>query len=215
MVGDWTRRTVEAMGGMGSVWQVPQAHDWANYQQAEAERAASRAPTLEEMRNMTLQCLAEGAMGLVYYSFYDLQRDRLGFEARWADMRTIAAEVRQLIPYVLSTDELSKLSVRLRGPDAVRWRFWRLVDQIALVAANPSDQSAELEWGVVRLTDGRVTQRFLAPSRGAEPRSVAPPELLFGEASVLEPGRCVLAPGQSLAIRMDLRAESVVGSLQP
>ena len=118
MAGDWTRKSAAISGGMRPLWQVPQAFDWGCYRKDEAEK--SRAPSLDEERVMTYLCLIHGAHGLIYYSYFDLQRDRLGFEKRWSDMLVVANEVKQLEPALLSAAPAPKMEVRADQP-AVEW----------------------------------------------------------------------------------------------
>ena len=97
--GDWTRQTVEGVfGGDRPVWQVPQAFDWAIIRGTEAERLAapSRMPTEAELRNMSWQCLANGANGIVYYCLSELRvmEKRLPFEEAFARVANVAKDVR-------------------------------------------------------------------------------------------------------------------------
>ena len=48
------------------VWMVPQVFNWAAYKKSENEKAEQRQPSIDEVRSVTWQCLAEGAAnGLV------------------------------------------------------------------------------------------------------------------------------------------------------
>ncbi len=181
MAGDWTRRTVSAMGGSGSVWQVPQAHDWANY----AKEEERRPPTLDDLRCMTYQCLAEGAMGLIYYSFYDLKRDALGFEARWADMRAIAGEVNALIPFLLSDEPRPDLGLASTDPDRVSAAAWSSDGEILILAANGSD--AEPLTVTFRVPDGCAAN------------------VLYGRASEVQESLVTLGPEESVALLVSAR----------
>ena len=68
------------------MWQVPQAHNWANYAKTDAERRGARTPTCEEKRSMAWQCICEGATGLVFYSWYDVHRNPdVPFSVQWDD----------------------------------------------------------------------------------------------------------------------------------
>lgn len=110
MAGDWTRETVGVAAGLRPAWQVPQAFDWQCYNQDRPDEY--RAPTLDEVRVMTYLCLIHGANGLIYYSYFDLQRDRLGFDRRWADMLVVGNEVKALFPALLSAAPAPKRVVR-------------------------------------------------------------------------------------------------------
>ena len=110
MAADWTRKCAAVSDGLRPLWMVPQAMDWACYHKDHADKF--RAPTLDEELVMTYLCLIHGAHGLVYYAYYDLQRDRLGFDKRWADMLVVGNEVKQLFPALLSAAKPPKLDVR-------------------------------------------------------------------------------------------------------
>ena len=118
MVADWTRKCTAVSDGLRPLWMVPQAMDWACYHKDRADKY--RAPTLDEELVMTYLCLIHGAHGLVYYAYFDLQRDRLGFDKRWADMLVVGNEVKQLFPALLSTAKTPKLDVKA-SRDAVQF----------------------------------------------------------------------------------------------
>lgn len=109
LAADWTRKCVAVSDGQRPLWMVPQAMDWACYHKDHAEK--HRAPTLDEEMVMTYLCLIHGAHGLIYYSYYDLMRDRLGFDKRWADMLVVGNEVKALFPALLSAAKPPKLDV--------------------------------------------------------------------------------------------------------
>lgn len=181
MAGQWTRRTAAASGGRMNFWQVPQAHDWGNYRKNEEEKARTRAPSLDEMRCMSLACLAEGAGGLIFYSYFDLKKDKLGFDTRWADLVTLAAELRQVIPYVLSTEAPPDLALTPSDPEAVFCWAWRKGDEVLVVAANGGSEQ-----------DGVVTWKLPAGAR---------PETVIGAAERIDASGIALKPTQSVAVR--------------
>ena len=74
------------------MWQVPQAHNWGNYE--EADKKKGRTPSYAEKRSMAWQCICEGATGLVFYSWFDVKRNPdVPFETQWQDLKRIAAEI--------------------------------------------------------------------------------------------------------------------------
>lgn len=150
--GDWTRKSAAVSGGRRALWQVPQAFDWGCYRKEDADK--HRAPTLAEERVMTYLCLIEGAHGLIYYSYMDLMRDRLGFDRRWADVLLVGKEVKLLEPALLSARPAPRVDVRPDGParDALRWAV-RSDDEGAtyILLANPdAEKSASVRIGVPR-----------------------------------------------------------------
>ncbi|HEX3000465.1 MAG TPA: hypothetical protein VHR86_09555, partial [Armatimonadota bacterium] len=110
MAAEWTKKSAAISGGKRPLWQVPQAHDWACYNKD--PQAKHRPPTLDEEMVMSYLCLIHGANGLIYYSYFDLQRDSLGFNRRWAEMLVVGNEMKQLIPALLSTAAAPKLAVQ-------------------------------------------------------------------------------------------------------
>ncbi len=88
-----TRDAADGTRGCRALWQVPQAFDWGAYRKDDPR---ARPPTFAEMRNMGWQCIANGANGLVWYSFFDLKAEPHGvsFESRWADCCRVAEEIR-------------------------------------------------------------------------------------------------------------------------
>jgi hypothetical protein len=150
----YTRETVAASFGYRPVWMVPQIFNWASYKKDPEEKKKHRSPTLEEMRSMAWQCIAGGANGLVFYSWHDLWRMdktveqggralvREPFEERWKDVRTMAAEIGEHIPILLSVDTPLPL-VSADGPTNVAWRLYAYQGDTVLVAVNSADEPAQ------------------------------------------------------------------------
>ena len=136
----WTRTTRDQTYNTRAVWQVPQVFDWGAYRKG-AERDKTRAPTLQEMRSMAWQCVAAGANGLVFYSFFDLfkMKDRDPFEKRWADVCAMAEEVKRLIPVLLSAEPAP--SVTCEGSASVETRVWRSGSDVYLLAVNGTSEA--------------------------------------------------------------------------
>ena len=131
----WTRVTRDQTHGTRAMWQVPQVFDWGAHRKG-AERERARAPTLQEMRSMAWQCVAAGANGLVFFSFFDLYRmnDRDPFDTRWADVCAMAEEIKRYIPVILSDEAAPK--VTRAGPASVETRAWRSGSDVYLLAVN-------------------------------------------------------------------------------
>jgi len=101
-----TRQTVKANHGANATWIVPQIFDNATY-----HNIPSRQPTRDEMRNQAYQAIINGAKGLLFYSYFDLFREKLPrdastiseklFQQRWKDVATMGEEIQQLIPALL------------------------------------------------------------------------------------------------------------------
>lgn len=139
---EWTRVTRDQSHNSRALWQVPQVFDWGAYRKG-AERERKRAPTLAEMRAMAWQCIAAGANGLVFYSFFDLHKmnERDPFEKRWAEVCEMAAEIKRFIPVMLSVEPAPALAVE--APAAVETRVWRRGREVYLLAVNGADEPVE------------------------------------------------------------------------
>ncbi|MBM3497144.1 MAG: hypothetical protein FJX74_00595 [Armatimonadetes bacterium] len=133
--GVWTQRTVDAVRGARPVWMVPQVFNWACYRKTEQEQQALRPPTLPEMRSMTWQCLARGAQGLIYYSWFDIRRDTVvPFEEQWDYVKQVATEVSGMVPVLLSVETAPVFQTRER--DWLHWTARKLGETVYLIAVN-------------------------------------------------------------------------------
>jgi hypothetical protein len=141
---DWTIRTVEAVNDRRAVWMVPQAHNWSVYNRNEKP---VRGPTYEEMRAMAFLCIVHGAKGLVFYSFFDLKRDPLGFDKRWADMRKVADDVADMAPVVLSTERPPRLRVTA-GKEVIHSAIYEYEGTPYVIAVNPSSEPQPFSFAV-------------------------------------------------------------------
>ena len=170
----WTRATRQGSFGCRALWQVPQAFDWGAYRSPE-ERKGTRAPTLEELRSMAWQCVAAGANGLIFYSFFDLFKEPNGvsFDARWADVKKVAEEFAARIPMLLSVDPVPAVT---GAPDTMGVRCWKWRDAVYLLAVNTTLEplqatltlgetfkSAQVEFGSAPKLDGNRLTVSLAP----------------------------------------------------
>ena len=142
MAADWTRKTNRAYFGKRALWQVPQAFDWGGYRPEWPGSPENRMPTVDEMRSMAWQCIAEGANGLFFYSFAALQKETHGlpFEKAWADVCKVGAEIRNSIPVLLSVEPAPTVS---GVPDEWSVRVWRKDGETWLLAVNAQDKASE------------------------------------------------------------------------
>ncbi|MDD2597900.1 MAG: hypothetical protein PHO37_01565 [Kiritimatiellae bacterium] len=172
---EWTRVTRDQSHGSRAIWQVPQVFDWGGYRKGEA-REKTRPPTLPEMRTMAWQCIAAGANGLVFYSFFDLHKmnERDPFDKRWADVCAMAAEIKGLIPVLLSVEPTPVIVVD--APDAVETRLWKHAGALYLLVVNGSEErvtaeikvegaykSVESQFGPQPVSKGDQGLRFTLP----------------------------------------------------
>jgi hypothetical protein len=139
---EWTRTTRDQSFGMRPMWQVPQVFDWGGYRKGK-ERDESRAPTLDEMRTMAWQSIAAGANGLVFYSYFDLYKmaERDPFEKRWAEVCTMAGEIKSFIPVMLSIDPVPEFS--WIKPSQVEGRVWSYKGETNVLVVTGGNEPAE------------------------------------------------------------------------
>ena len=114
----WTRTTNEEVMGLKPMWQVPQAFAWEDY-----GKPGMRFPTREEMVNMTWQCIANGANGLVYFAYRLLYKKGKFMVDRWADICAAAASVKPYIPVLLSDEEPPKVTGATEDLSVRAWRY--------------------------------------------------------------------------------------------
>ena len=150
----YTRKTREAGFGYRAIWMVPQIFNWASYRKAPEGKEPYRSPTLQEMRSMAWQCIAGGANGLVFYSWFDLWRMSKDvksggralkpepFEERWKDVTEMATEIKQMMPVLLSVDPTPPPK-HVECPDSIAWRLYAKDGDVYLVAVNSDRSPAE------------------------------------------------------------------------
>jgi hypothetical protein len=127
----WTAKTRGAVMNARPVWQVPQMHNWAIYR----KNGKGRPPTFDEMRSMAWQCIAEGANGIVFYSWFDLHRDpAASFEERWPEVKAITEEIAGWIPALLSVEEAPRIEAA--ETSGVNWRVFKKGGDTFLVVVN-------------------------------------------------------------------------------
>jgi hypothetical protein len=128
MAGQWASMTREAVADARAIWMVPQVFRWPEKE---------RPPTLDEMRSMAWQCIAEGADGLIFYSWFDLRGDkRFPFDRRWEEVKQVAREIHDMIPVLLAVDPLPEMAVS--APEAVHWTARSHEGSVYLLLVNDS-----------------------------------------------------------------------------
>jgi hypothetical protein len=168
MARDWARETRRASLGAHAVWMVPQIFDWVAYHEHGAQQLP-HPPSLAEMRAMAWSCLAEGANGLIFYSWFDLWKmdkpktvdghtpAREPFDERWRDVTAMAAEIRDFVPVLLSIEPAPQPHVE--APPAFAWRALAKDGAMWLIAVNNDEHAA-----------APATFRFAAPFAKASAR---------------------------------------------
>ncbi len=141
----WTATVQRELYGSRAVWQVPQLHNWANYRK-EGPTEKFRSPSIAEIRSMSWQCLAEGATGLIYYCWRDLQRNPdAPFASQWEGLKGVADEIDRAAPILLS---IEPVPARIEVVDPPAWLHWIVrtrADRTYLFLVNDGDGSGEVE----------------------------------------------------------------------
>ncbi len=180
LAADWTRKTNQAGFGARAVWQVPQIFDWGSYYQG-VNKKDYRAPTLDEMRSMSWQCIAEGANGLIYYSFFDLERmDKTEadggrayiaepFEERWADVKTMAQEIADQNSILTSAGKTLEIAPMTRA-DVASTRLFGTPEGTWLLVVNKTAEPQTLRFGIPE--DAKLVETRLGAPAEQEGESI-------------------------------------------
>jgi hypothetical protein len=164
---EWTAETFRQVEGTRAVWQVPQVFNWGNYAHTPDEKSKGRTPTFDEMRSMTWQCIAEGATGLVFYSWFDIKRNPdVPFDTQWEHLKRIAAEVDQMAPALLSVDPVAAAKTETAAGQRPTWLHPLVKShngKLYLIAANDGDGEGPIRFtlptaprSIRELSEGRT-----------------------------------------------------------
>jgi hypothetical protein len=170
----YAKTSSDACFGTRANWMVPQVFNWASYRKGD-EKKKYRAPTLDEMKNMTWQCIAGGATGLVYYSWSDLWRMNKSvedggralvpepFTERWAEVKAMGEEVKRLIPVLLSIEK--PVAATIKGENIVH-RLFAKDGTTYLLAVNTSREPAKATLTIpatVQILGDELSKTTVAP----------------------------------------------------
>ena len=134
MAGQWARLTREGVAGAKAVWMVPQVFRWPD---------KARAPSFDELRSMTWQCITEGATGIIFYSWFEIRADKLfPFSQRWEEVKRVAVEVKEMAPVLLSAEPAP--AVEVEAPESVHWLVRKREGAVHLFLVNDSAQEARV-----------------------------------------------------------------------
>ncbi|MCY3022852.1 MAG: hypothetical protein NTW87_28055 [Planctomycetota bacterium] len=167
MAAEWTIETFRQVECSRPMWQVPQAHNWGNYD--EEDKKKGRTPSYAEKRSMAWQCICEGATGLVFYSWFDMKRNPdVPFETQWQDLKKVAAEIAQAAPALLSVEPVPSVKAECQ-PDKPRWLHSLARSsggKLRLFAVNDGDAEGQVTFAI-----GRKIKSVTVP---AENRTIQP-----------------------------------------
>ncbi|MBQ7189894.1 MAG: hypothetical protein IJR99_10810 [Kiritimatiellae bacterium] len=133
------RQIADRTFGEKPIWMVPQAMDWAVYKKGE-EAKKQRFPTLFELRSMAWQCIAGGANGLIFYSWFDIHKKTAHdpFEKTWPMVCEMAREIKRYEQVMLSGETAPQAEHEAGEEFAVR--TWKLNGTAYVLAVNASDK---------------------------------------------------------------------------
>ena len=133
---------------------------------------------------MTWQCIAEGANGLIYYSWFDLYSTNrnagLDFPAYWSEFKNVVQEVKDIAPVLLSVEETPAIA----APEAewLNWTVKRAGKTTYLIAVNNTPEPHTIS--------------FTLPKQAQSARETG-----TGEALTLEDGRALPLDFPPLGVR--------------
>lgn len=113
-----------------------QTFDWAVEQPENPKyKQGTRAPTFEEVRNMTYQAILAGAKGIIYYTYHDSVWNLPSAKPElWKKMKSLVPEITSISSFVLNGD-FKKIKV---GEDNILAGIWQFQKTALAVVINTS-----------------------------------------------------------------------------
>ena len=139
---EFIRGTQKAVFSDRPLWNVPQTFNWGWYRKHLADK--ERFPTEQELKNMNWQHIALGANGLIAYCYHALYRHVKpeDFDTYWKPICNAAAEVKRMIPVLLSVDDAPSVS---GAPEMAPVRTWMSGGDLFVLAVNAMDKALKAE----------------------------------------------------------------------
>jgi len=141
----WTRKTRKGTFGARALWQTPQAFSWHDYQ---AEKDGFKGfPTEAEYLNMSCQCIAEGANGLIAYSFGQMlktYKDPAVFAEYFGRVCRVGEKLRANFDTFLSVEPAPKAKVVEPKNGRACVRTWCKDGVVWVLAVNASHDPAKV-----------------------------------------------------------------------
>lgn len=157
VVGDDTDHSNAASGHRKPTWVVPQGFAWYQFNSSNPDRGhipteeelrTGRAPNYEESRCMAYMALANGAKGLVYFSYYNL-RVLPNYDELWMGFKKIAREVEILSPVLLSPEDFGAVSCSSSGAK-IYTKLKNCDGQLYLIAVNSENTACKVTFDLKR-----------------------------------------------------------------
>ena len=139
---------------------VLQAFDWQAY---DWRRSDSRPPTLQELRCMSYQAAVADVSGILFFSYHNEAQSVRACDnpAGWADLSSVASELRALTPALLAPPTEA---LRCRGEVDATCRQVGAETWVLVVNPQPEKCSATFELPS-ELTEAAIYNCFDAPAR--------------------------------------------------
>jgi len=146
-VAKWTQDAKSSTRGALGLWTVTQIHNGTLYRGGDKPQDPVYTPTYQGMKNFAFQAIANGANGLLFYSYFDLwydttkrEKSQAAFDKRWPDVVKVAGDIKTLLP-ILENGADIPIKV-LSGGIAVRAIEYQ--KQLYLIMANPDVKTRQL-----------------------------------------------------------------------
>ncbi len=175
MVGETTETILKKTDYSQPVWMVIQSHNLGNYAGSVSAAKEFRSPDYEEMRCMSWQAICKGADGLIYYSFFDLQRNKdVSFETQWSNLKKIVSEIQSYSEILLSEEKADVVKAVGTGGGEISWldlTTRKYNNKLYIFAVNNGNGSGESEfilpsnYKTVKLAGNTAEQFSLENSR--------------------------------------------------
>lgn len=119
-----------------------------------------RAPTPQEVRNMTYQALVSGVDGIIYYTYLDDAWNMRNYSDIWATLQELAAELNMLTPMLLE-GQRSRLNT---GNLAVMAGYWQHNDTGYLILVNTAYEAHNVDVALPETAPGSATPLVAQPA---------------------------------------------------
>jgi hypothetical protein len=117
-----------------SIYANIQAFSWAEMEPDRPYNQEARAPTAQEVRNMTYQALLAGAKGIFYYTYHDEIWHLPDRPELWQGVKALVPEIQEIAPFLLDGDAWQIASDR----ENLLVGIWTLKERALLMLINNS-----------------------------------------------------------------------------
>ncbi len=138
-VSEFMQACRDAAQGRRALWITPQAFNYGDY-----GRENNRAPTFDELRNMTYQAVVEGTKGFIYY----LWGDSRSYMALRVGMPFLAREVADLKEAILAPDVVDAVKVEAPLPQHMHGSARKIGEQVYVFAVNTSPEAQQVAFAL-------------------------------------------------------------------